>query len=335
MRILVLVWLCGVPWSLAVAVVNDEAAGWLERVAGAGRSVSYRGVFVLVRDDELETIQVAHGVGPEGVRERLLSLNAEARELIRDKDRRTCVSPAHKLVVVERGAQGHGGGLAGISPRDLDRIERHYRLVLGRAGRVAGRGCQWMEIQPRDVYRYGYRLCIDRATGLALRSETLGAGGSIEKMVFTSLEILDRPDGRDFKATMAAPDFTWYSPADGAGEPAADPDAAWYFDALPTGFTLTRNVVRSMATVRGPVRHMVLSDGLASVSVFISEGDAPPAGAGGGALQTGAIHSLTRALDGRQITIVGEVPMVTVQMIARSIRHGDARGDDQDRDSHD
>lgn len=325
MRILVLVWLCGVPWGL-VAGGEDQAAHWLEKMAGAAEAVNYKGVFVLIRGDDLDTIQVAHGVGPEGVREHLLSLNAEARELVRDKDRRTCVSPAHKLVVVEEGSQGHGEGIAGISSRELDRIEAHYRLVLGQAGRVAGRACQWIEIQPRDIYRYGYRLCVDRLTGLALRSETLGAGRPIEKMVFTSLEVLDRPDGGDFEATMIAPDFTWYSPADSAHEP--EPDAAWGFDELPPGFRVIRSVVRSMAAVPGPVQHMVLSDGLASVSVFISRGDGPEGG-GDRWAQSGAIHSATRVVDGHQITMVGEVPAVTVQMIARSIRHGRPRSGKQ------
>lgn len=324
MRILLLVWLWGLPWAFAVGG-SEGANAWLEKMAGASERLNYKGTFVLIRGDDLETIQITHGVGPEGVRERLVSLNKEARELIRDQNERTCVSPAHRLVVVERGAKARG--VSGISPQDLDRVKTHYRLALGEAGRVAGRACRWIEIQPRDVYRYGYRLCIDKASGLALHTEILGEARPIEQVIFTSLEVIDKPDGRDFEASMIAPGFIWYTPSDRQAQEALRPDSRWRFDQLPPGFSVSQNVIRSMATVAQPVQHIVITDGLAAVSVFISRArpkEIPPGALSG----TGATHATTEVVDGHQLTIVGEVPAETVDMIARSARHDGVAPDD-------
>jgi len=42
-----------------------------------------------------------------------------------------------------------------------------------------------LEIQPRQGDRYGYRLWVDRATGLLLRSQTLNDRGEVlEQMAF-------------------------------------------------------------------------------------------------------------------------------------------------------
>jgi sigma-E factor negative regulatory protein RseB len=67
-----------------------------------------------------------------------------------------------------------------------------------------------------------------------------------------------------------------------------------------------------------PVRHLVYSDGLASVSVFIEPRDsqaAPLHGLG----KVGAAFVFSRDLDGHQVTAVGEVPAATVEAIAAGV----------------
>jgi sigma-E factor negative regulatory protein RseB len=68
-----------------------------------------------------------------------------------------------------------------------------------------------------------------------------------------------------------------------------------------------------------PVDHMVYSDGLASVSVFIEPAEAADEELAG-LSRMGAAHAFTLILNGRQITAVGEVPPHTVERIARSLR---------------
>ena len=69
-----------------------------------------------------------------------------------------------------------------------------------------------------------------------------------------------------------------------------------------------------------PVEHHVYSDGLASVSVFIEK---RPAGGKARAMQglsrMGAVHAFGKMVDEFQITVMGEVPGETVNLIAASV----------------
>jgi sigma-E factor negative regulatory protein RseB len=73
------------------------------------------------------------------------------------------------------------------------------------------------------------------------------------------------------------------------------------------------------------VQHLVYSDGLASVSVFIEPSD-PQGQPMRGLAKVGTAFAFSRALDGHQVTAVGEVPPVTVEAIAAGVTKG-AAGD--------
>ena len=66
----------------------------------------------------------------------------------------------------------------------------------------------------------------------------------------------------------------------------------------------------------GVTTHIIYSDGLASVSVFITT-------AGGsteeGALQVGGASSYSTVVEGYRVTAVGEVPNVTLEQIATTM----------------
>jgi sigma-E factor negative regulatory protein RseB len=67
-----------------------------------------------------------------------------------------------------------------------------------------------------------------------------------------------------------------------------------------------------------PVQHLVYSDGLASVSVFI-EPRSPQTQVMSGLAKVGAAFAYSRNLDGHQVTAVGEVPAATVEAIAAGV----------------
>jgi len=65
--------------------------------------------------------------------------------------------------------------------------------------------------------------------------------------------------------------------------------------------------------------HFVLSDGLASVSVYV---ESDPQGGLEGDTRIGAIHAAGRRVAGHQVTVVGEVPLQTVEAVLAGIRKG-------------
>ena len=66
------------------------------------------------------------------------------------------------------------------------------------------------------------------------------------------------------------------------------------------------------------MQHLVLSDGLASVSVYV-ESDPQAEGLEGGT-RIGAVHAAGRRISGHQVTVVGEVPLETVEAVLAGIR---------------
>ena len=64
--------------------------------------------------------------------------------------------------------------------------------------------------------------------------------------------------------------------------------------------------------------HLVYSDGLAAVSVYIERNDSGPE-LPTGFNRLGTTHTFTRLVDGMQITVVGDVPSITVRTIADGV----------------
>jgi MucB/RseB C-terminal domain len=94
----------------------------------------------------------------------------------------------------------------------------------------------------------------------------------------------------------------------------------WQASALPPGFRLTARTTRQMPGADGPVAHLVFSDGLASVSVFVElketqASTAPPDDSS----QLGSSATYTTMVDGHRVTAIGEVPPATVRAIAQSL----------------
>ena len=96
---------------------------------------------------------------------------------------------------------------------------------------------------------------------------------------------------------------------------------------LPPGFRMTLRSAQSMPGATGPVEHLVFSDGLASVSVFVEsavEGKSPMSGPA----RVGSSSAFSTTVGGHQVTAVGEVPPETVRVIASSLK-----ADDNDPDA--
>jgi sigma-E factor negative regulatory protein RseB len=94
---------------------------------------------------------------------------------------------------------------------------------------------------------------------------------------------------------------------------------SWNVSALPPGFSQQLQRNHFLPDKKYPVEHHVYSDGLASVSVFIerhSEDD--DAFVGGSAM--GGVNAYGRIMGDHSVTVVGEVPPVTVKQIAESLR---------------
>jgi len=107
--------------------------------------------------------------------------------------------------------------------------------------------------------------------------------------------------------------------------------SAYRASELPPGFRLTVAGAQTLGSDNVPAAHLVYSDGLATVSVFV---EANPDAENGTAEKTNAeaeppMQGLARVgsgfaystvVQGHQVTAVGEVPAQTVEFIAHSVK---------------
>ena len=267
-------------------------------------------------------MQGVHKAGGEGRRERIYSLNGAAREIIRDAEHVWCYVPDKKIGVHEH-RQASRQGFPNILPRQLHGLDRNYSIELGRQGRIADRDSQQIMVIPNDDYRYGYNLWADTETGLMLKAALLDAQGEpVEQYMFVQVEI-----GSDIQDAALVPstpkqDLLWYG--SGASKlsslPDADTDAGgWVAEKLPPGCILSRSMKRHSPMRDTMVRHFVYSDGLAAVSLFVEELSDNRQHRIKGMNRMGAIHAFGNIVEGHQITVVGEVPWKTVDMIGMSV----------------
>ena len=293
---------------------------WLRRMNAALRDRNYTGTFVYIHGPHLDSIQITHRADAKGGIERLMSLTGPPREIIRGHHSVKCVLPDSRLVLVERryAAQNFPAALPSSVP--AKRLAAYYHFKDLGEGRIAGYQSKIIGILPRDQYRYGYRLWLDVRTGMLLRSDLLDSDGhTVERVMFTSLHYPKTIPDSALQPTEIRGGFVWNIQGDSEKLSAAEEHVHWQATRLPPGFVLSLTDVQRVAGVQQPVRHMVFSDGLASVSVF-AEAASQSRKALIGPSQMGAVNAFGRQIGDHHLTVVGEVPRATVQMIAESMR---------------
>lgn len=320
--------LIGLALSVAQAAAGEEPVrSWLDRMSHALSNLDYEGTFVYQNDNQLETIRVIHIVNDDGEHERLYSLNGAPREVIRTPDSVRCILPDDRSVVVDRRLTQDL--FPALPPSQVGDLENHYRFQFVGDDRVAGLQAKVVGIEPRDHFRYGYRLWLEHETGMLLRSELVaGDGEAIEQMMFTNISLGDSIPMKALESQLAnyPVDFGPRSPPDEAPPASADDGQAdrgaleWSVQRVPPGFHLKSHGREGIPhSETGSGEHLVFTDGLASVSVYIEPAGEGKAGPPEGVSSMGAINAFSRKHRAHRVTVVGEVPPVTVRTFALSV----------------
>jgi sigma-E factor negative regulatory protein RseB len=300
-----------------------EAQTWLKKIQSAAQKLNFSGTFVYQQGNQMRTSRITHLLEGKNEIEKLEVLDGKPREYLRTNDEVICYVPEAKTLLVEkRVTHDVFPAILAANPADIGEF---YSAKMDAVGRVAGRDCQAIVLEPKDSMRYGYRLWADKATGLLLRAQTLNEKREvIEQIAFTQISIgnVDR--------ARAKPTFGDTSGwrVENAVMSQASP-SGWTVKSLPPGFRKIREVKRlvsdtapansaqsSIQATRREVSHIVFSDGLAAISVFIEPGSQSRTE---GSIQQGALNIVGKRQGDYWLTIVGEVPSAAIRQVANSI----------------
>lgn len=299
---------------LSAASADDDARTWLERMNRALATRNYTGTFIHLRDGKVEILRIIHRVERGKASERLVAVDG-SREIVRNEAGLTCYLPDQRRVLVEPVPEG--GALLGTLPAFDAALTENYRIEKLPPARLLGRATQVIAVNPRDAYRFGYRLWIDEGTALPLRTQVCDEQGKVvEQIQFALITLPDSIPKSAVEPQVNLEGLQWVKqPPPKQGTPSLA--RLWRAINLPPGFRLTATNSQMREGSKAPVVHQVYSDGLASVSVFI-ETKAPEEDRLDGLARVGSAFAFSTTVRGHQVTAVGEVPAQTVELIAHS-----------------
>ena len=304
--------------SAQMARAEGDALLWLTRIHVATQKLSYTGTFVYRSGDQAETSRVVHVVGRRGTRERLETLDGHPREIVRSGDEVKCYLPESMTIKVDK--QTDHKVFPSFLPQSLQDIGEHYEVRTAAIQRIAGHDCQAIVLQPKDKFRYGRKLCADVKTGMLIKSQIINDKNEpIEQFAFTQISIGGKIDYDQLKSRLLAKSHDWHVENSGAIT-ASLAASGWTIKPELPGFKKVTEMKRTQGG-SDEVGHVVYSDGLAAISVFIepmaSKTSLPPAGLS----HQGAINIYSRQVASHLVTVVGEAPAESVRKLAESVEY--------------
>jgi sigma-E factor negative regulatory protein RseB len=329
-------------WLIACAIVGallgmpqrshgaDDPRDWLEKMNLALAMRNYEGTFFHLSQGRVETMRIVHRVRGSQIAERLQSLDGSGREFVRNNDQLTCYLPDQHTVLVE--PRQIRSPFLGSLPKFGASVNDFYRIEALPAARILGRQVHVISVTPKDQFRFGYRLWLDDKTAMPLKTQLCDSRGQvIEQIFFAHLDMPDNIPDSDLAPTVRTEGMRWVR--QGAYQGTASPGlAAYRASQLPPGFRLTVAGAQTLGGGSVPASHLVYSDGLATVSVFVEASRETLAGEPAapdaapiqppmqGLARVGSGYAFSTVVQGHQVTAVGEVPAETVEFIAHSVK---------------
>jgi sigma-E factor negative regulatory protein RseB len=300
--------------AVASAARAEDAVAWLARAATAARQLNYVGTIVYQHGTYVETSRLVHLYDLGEEYDKLVNLDGPAREVIRSHGEVRCFYPDVKVVRVE--PRTFRNAFPSVSPQQQKALADYYAFRKAETARVAGLETQAWVFEPKDGMRYGHKFWADIDTGLIVKARVADErGGVLEQFAFSEVSIGAKIERAMVEPTWPPAPSGWRIRQSGRGESDSE-ETGWTVTRLPPGFAKIVDGFRHLKGQRR-VAHLVYSDGLVAVSVFVEPvGGAPHPG--GFSAQSG-LNVYTRQMDQNLVTVLGQVPAPTLRQIANSV----------------
>lgn len=305
------------PDSAKVAETQTEIEidNWLTRLHNAAYKRSYVGTFVVMSAaDKMSSSRIWHVCNGVNQMERVEALTGAARSTFRRDDRVVTFFPELRIVRSEKRES------LGLFPHFLQPakvpLSANYRAYKLGEERVAGVDTDVVMIQAKDRWRFGYRVWSERQSGLAVKLQTSdGKGHVLEQAAFSELQLDASVPMPELLAMME--NTKGYQIQNINATKVSIESQGWRFRPVVAGFSVVESYKRAIAS--GEVLQWIVSDGLATVSLFI-EPYSSARHLHESQRTLGATHMLTRRIQNQWwLTAVGEVPISTLQVFVENL----------------
>jgi len=289
-----------------------SAVEYLNHMKTAYKQLNYELLYLDTRQNEIEPNQLIHGVVDGKEVTYFRTLNGIIREFLQFDN---------KISYYKQGTQPYTlltqrdqGIFANIANFDFEHSNKIYDYIILGKSRIAGNKAIAIRMISKDEYRYSYIIWIDAETYLPLRLDTINhANIIVEQIMVVSLKL--NTEMNSWVAQLInkkLPETLFLKTAKAT---------SWKIGWLPTGFRVVKdNQHKLLSYDTSPVSYIMLNDGMVSVSIYISllntvieEKHQSVTRQGGTLLYTA--HNGTI-----EVNIIGEIPLITAEKIAESIR---------------
>lgn len=301
----------------AGADAGNEPWLMLEKAGQAAHKLNYKGIFVYQAGGSVSSMRITHMNYADGEFARVISLDGAPREVLRQGNDVVIYNSRNEKVLIDK--RRAPSAFPAMLPGLADWLKSSYQARMAGEERIGERDGLIIHLEPRDRYRYGYRFSVDREFGLLLKSVMLNEHNDIvEQVAFNQLSLMNNDEGMDWFRPNIDRGKTYEMQPEEQVAPTLVQGEGWALAQLPPGYRKVEQVRRSLPGKPAPVDHLVFSDGLASVSLFIEALGKNSAPKLGHATQ-GATNVYASVMGGYQVIVVGEVPQATVRKIAEAV----------------
>ncbi len=300
---------------------------WLLRMHEGSRKRTYIGTFVVSSSNSMSSSRIWHACDGQQQMERVEALTGAPRSTIRRNDEIITFHADSKVALSEK--REFSGVFPGLLKANQAGLAQLYSARQLGVDRVAGIEADVVLLQPKDKFRFGYRVWSERKSGLVMKLQTLDTDGRVlEQAAYSELQ-LDAPVSMS-KLTQMMGNLDGYRLVKSELQKTTALAEGWQLKTLPPGYKpmncYKRAVVKAEGANTDSAMQWIFSDGLASVSLFVETFDRARHIQEGQAA-TGATHSITRRFVDRQseqsgdwwLTVVGEVPVPVLMGFAQSL----------------
>jgi len=293
--------------------INLSALAYLEKMKKAYQQLNFDLIYVNTGKGKIEPKQLIHGVIGDKRIVYFSYLNGAMRESLQFNG---------AISFYEQGRQPYSltnnrdqSVFSNISHFDFKKGSKTYEYIILGKGRIAGKKALAIRMVSKDEFRYSYIVWLDLNSYLPLRLDTISkANVIIDQTMTISLDITDAINPWIAQLSeKKIPEVLHLSKMNTAKQ------AKWQVHWIPEGFKIIKNDEHKlMMDDKEPVSYIMISDGLAAVSIYIA--NTLSSSEQHNIIQQGGTLLYTKHQDKLVINVIGEIPIATAERLAASIR---------------
>jgi len=305
----------------------------LSRIQSAARALSFSGTFVHQQDSTLHTSRITQIIDAKQSVTKVQALEGHHQEIIKTPNETRIYLPERQVVKIDQTSYTRAAFPA-VFVGAPEQILKNYEVVQGGSMRVADIDAVEVFFKPRHESRWPVRAWIDKKTSLVVKCQKLDAQGAVlEQVAFTQFSLTTKTNGANPGGganSTGAPTTGGLTSSfvgvkdwkvrDASMVALAPAPSLKYKPETLKGFEIVGVYQRAAKTDQAPfsIRRYVLSDGIATVSVFVqSRSVAGPLTER--VRRNGALTMLSREIQEAWVTVMGDVPPETLRQFAQTI----------------